>query len=723
MKKIITFVVCCLLGVVNVSALENDSYVQVNYDDYIFSNRQIGDEFYSGQQGIVYVNGKVAYCLDPTVFLNNDIYSSSKDFSIAGISKEQLEYLEIVSYFGYGYNGRDDSKYYYATQEIIWEYLTGGEVYWTSSRGGSIVNIDTYKNEIINSINHYLTLPDLPNYSETYTGTDIILEDKNDVLEYYNPDLWLATINNNKLTLSAEFNGTVTINLVKRPLNYESSYIYVSENSQNLATFGYSSDKTTSIPITYKVIALSQIRLVKMDMSNMTIIKNRETKVKIFDVAKNQYIVENGTDIFTIGESGLFETQTYLEEGEYRIEEVSAPSGYKKLNNPQTFNIYEYHGPMTEVIIYNEPLTYNLNIHKMGEVYKGFEKTEDSISGIYHLEDMNKVKYGLFAQEDIYDVSGNVLYKKYALVMNIDIINGYGSAQGLVYGKYYLKEIECPKDYVLDQTIIDIDFTKEEQTINLQFTNYLKKGDIIIRKVDNQIGIKGATFTFKGQKYSHSTNLESGNFGYIKIENIPYDTYILEEIKAPLGYELDPNEKELVLNTSELHYDFINKKMESEQKEPLIPETPKEDEEPPVEEKEPEEVILKPEEPEKEIIEIPDEESKEENKLIPDIEIVEPEVNIPAEPSVEEKESEEIISKPEIPEELPSEEQGTTEIPEKDTEKNLEKDEIVSKDNITIEETVPNPSTLVSLEYKSFLPHILLYISIVFGILNIKIKP
>ena len=51
------------------------------------------------------------------------------------------------------------------------------------------------------------------------------------------------------------------------------------------------------------------------------------------------------------------------------------------------------------------------------------------------------------------------------------------------------------------------------------------------------------------------------------------------------------------------------------------------------------------------------------------------------------------------------------------------KDEIVLNDNINIEETVPNPSTLVSLEYKSFLPHILLYISIVFGILNIKIKP
>ena len=167
MKKIITLVVCCILGIGSISAYENDSYVTYEFIDNIYSNRKIGEELYTGKQGIVYVNGEIAYCLDPTIVLTNDIYTSSSDFQTLNIDDDKLHYIELVSYFGYGYDNRIDSKYYLAVQEIIWEYLTGGEIYWTDGKEGEIINIDSYKDEILNSIYKYNKIQDIPLYSET----------------------------------------------------------------------------------------------------------------------------------------------------------------------------------------------------------------------------------------------------------------------------------------------------------------------------------------------------------------------------------------------------------------------------------------------------------------------------------------------------------------------------------------------------------------------------
>lgn len=569
MKKFITFVVCCLIGCIGVSALENDSHVEYQYIGNVYSNRQIGDNFYTGPQGFVYVNGKVAYCLDPTVILKSNTYTASGDFSIFNIDQNTLDYLEVVNYFGYGYNGRTDANYYLATQEIIWEYLTGGEIYWTNGKGGEVINIDAYKNDILNSANNYLLKPNIPSYVETYQGEDVFIEDKNQVLKYYTPDSWLGEITENTLKLDATYKGTAILTLNKKPLNHETSYIYLSEGSQALATFGYSGNQTDSIDIMFKVKILSKLTLIKKDSSNGSIIKNKETKVKIYDVTREKYIVENGSDIFTIGATGILKTETYLEEGTYRIEEITAPTGYKKLTQPLTFNIRIYDSSEKEVSIFNEPISYSIQITKKGEKYIGFKEDENGISGQYTEEYMNNVIYGVYAKENISDSSGNILYEKDSLVTKINIQNGRGSVSDLTYGKYYIKELECPNNYVLDKTITEVDFTGSENNISLSFLNELKKGDIIIRKIDNQIGLMGAEFNLKGQKYTYSINLKSDNFGYITINNLPYDTYYLEETKSPLGYLLDNEIKVLNLSSSNLQYDFINIKESSD----TIPET------------------------------------------------------------------------------------------------------------------------------------------------------
>lgn len=676
MKKFITVVVSFFIGCMAAFALENDSHVEYQYIDNIYSNRQIGENFYTGPQGFVYVNGKIAYCIDPTLILRNETYTSSEDFSIVNINQNMLDYLELVSHFGYGYSERVDANYYLATQEIIWEYITGGEIYWTNGKGGEIINIDTYKNDILNSVSNYLLTPDIPSYIETYQGEDVILEDKNSVLKYYEPDSWIGEIINDTLKLDATYKGTCILTLIRKPLNYETSYVYLSEGSQTLATFGYGGNQNDNVDIMFKVKILSKLTLVKKDALTSTIIKNKETQVKIYDVLREEYILENGSDIFTIGKTGTLETETYLEEGTYRIEEVVAPAGYKKLTEPLTFYVRIYDSSTKEISIFNEPIRYSIKITKNGEKYIGLKEDENGISGQYIEEHMNNVVYGVYARENIFDTNGDILYEKNSLVTKINIQNGFGSVNNLIYGRYYIKELECPNNYLLDKTITEIDFTGESNNISLSFLNTMRKGNITIRKLDNQIGLKGAEFNLKGELYPYNINLKSDNFGYIIVKNLPYDTYYLEEIKPPLGYVLDNEIKTLNLNSSNLQYDFLNVK----EKIDTIPEI----------EETPEEPL-----PEEEITEMPE-------KPLPEEEI------------------------PEIPEE-PASEEEVPEIKEEKNNFNNSSEEIIQEKNEKddsyeyIGEVVENPNTSVTTGSNIFI-NILFYIIVLLGIQKLKSK-
>ena len=42
--------------------------------------------------------------------------------------------MELISYYGYRYDGHDDIKYYIATQDLIWRMYAGAEIRWT--KGG-----------------------------------------------------------------------------------------------------------------------------------------------------------------------------------------------------------------------------------------------------------------------------------------------------------------------------------------------------------------------------------------------------------------------------------------------------------------------------------------------------------------------------------------------------------------------------------------------------------
>ena len=155
-------IACCIFvlffkGVV-VDAGMNDSSLSKNRLNDIFALAS-----FQGQSRIFYLNRYtlndiVSYCIDLGVDITTDRYHSTEDFGLSYLPSETIEYIRSISYFGYRYPGHEDYHYYMATQELIWEYISGGEVDWSyeASMNGTRIDVEFYKNEILSLRNSYL---------------------------------------------------------------------------------------------------------------------------------------------------------------------------------------------------------------------------------------------------------------------------------------------------------------------------------------------------------------------------------------------------------------------------------------------------------------------------------------------------------------------------------------------------------------------------------------
>ena len=83
---------------------------------------------------------------------DTNIYSSTNDWNITGLNNDVKRYIRLLAYYGYDYEGHNTMKYYLATQELIWEKISGRETYWVT--GASVnspqLDVENEKREIEN---------------------------------------------------------------------------------------------------------------------------------------------------------------------------------------------------------------------------------------------------------------------------------------------------------------------------------------------------------------------------------------------------------------------------------------------------------------------------------------------------------------------------------------------------------------------------------------------
>lgn len=257
--------------------------------------------------------------------------------------------------------------------------------------------------------------------------------------------------------------------------------------------------------------------------------------------------------------------------GDYYIKELSTPSGYfkteqsyfvhKKDFKNKNLNTYDYH-----LSIENLPKNCNIKLFKF--------YTDSGL--LKKKQPLENVTFGLYAFSDIMDSSGNCIIKQDTLIeKKTTSKDGSIEFSNLVYGNYYLKELEVPDGFVLDSNPIHVteeEFDKNELTVIKEIENKPQKYKITILKYGEVFSNFKKESSDYGEFYSYNTDYilqknvkfslmddnkkkidtkTTNQNGEISFSNLLYGTYIYKEDHAPAEYKLNTEEKKVVCKSDD----------------------------------------------------------------------------------------------------------------------------------------------------------------------------
>ena len=233
--------------------------------------------------------------------------------------------------------------------------------------------------------------------------------------------------------------------------------------------------------------------------------------------------------------------------GDYLVVETEAPVGYHLAEESYKFThdaaqelpdngfSYNYH--------FKDTKTRKIFITKEAEKLlrftqeKGFE---------YETVDMEGVVFGVYANGDIVNSLGNVVYTKDQLIQEVTTgADGTATVTDVIFaGNYYAKELKTADDsqYVLDDK--KYEFTVDGSTMNKDLTedpimNKLMKGSLKVIKTDgeNEVLLEGVEFEVtNADKQVIGTYTTDAN-GEFTVKDLPIGTYYVKETKAKTGYK------------------------------------------------------------------------------------------------------------------------------------------------------------------------------------------
>lgn len=238
-KKIIWFLAIMFVSC-NVKAVT--PVVDYSLFEGIYSNR-LSDSIHSGKMALITMNDDVVYCLEPFEFVGKTYYEDINYYN--SISKENMIYFELVSYYGYNNTNRNNIYYYMAAQELIWERIIGdNKIFWSTGINGTgnRIDISNYKQEIKNNINNFYKKPSFDSLEYNIDFYEqLTINDDNEVLQYYDftyagDSVIKKSGNNLNITMFDEEKKEV--NLFRKLKTNHSTIIYTGKGNQTLGLFG-----------------------------------------------------------------------------------------------------------------------------------------------------------------------------------------------------------------------------------------------------------------------------------------------------------------------------------------------------------------------------------------------------------------------------------------------------------------------------------------------------
>lgn len=565
MMKVQWFVILCLFicffkGIVDVHAGMNDTKMDKNRMEGIYSVANVGGEFHLYYLNMYQMNGVYSYCIDLGTSITTDFYHSTSDFSISYLPEGQIEYIRSISYFGYQYLGHEDYHYYMAAQEIIWEYLGNGnvEVEWTNvlDINGPRINIDSYKRDILVLMSNYY-------HSAKFSWTDgqivdlgeeIILEDFSQVLSNYeivsmgHAD---AKIEGNylKIKVGDDYVGQDQIILKKKEYYPYSSLFYYYDSSQRLISNG--NFKELRKQISFRVQGSSMRGQVVDQTTGQSVALGQAT------LGGAVYEIYNSSmDLIDTVETNVLGNFTVdnLPYGSYYIKQIEASEGY--LINEEIVN-FEFSKEHCELVLDQQVI---FNVIEIMKVYGNFDDEYVPEEGISFL---------------IYDFN-NCLYDE--IITNF---NGFATIW-LPYGSYTFSQGNTSFGYSKVA-----DFQVSVQQIQQQVIRYDLVDSLIecVVKIVTKDQESGKNITLDGFSYRVK---EKGKDFYLEFngENVfqadadgilifpnlfSYGDYVLEQVESANGYVInsidfdfsldDHTNFELVDGKLVTQIDFYNQKI------------------------------------------------------------------------------------------------------------------------------------------------------------------
>ena len=168
------------------------------------------------------------YCIEPFAPITDKVeYTLDYDYTKYGLTKEQIDRVNLLTYYGYGYDNHTTAKWYGITQYLIWKTVAKDtDIYFANGKDGE--KVDLYNDEI-EEIEKLIKEHNIePNFIKDYkisTNSNLVI-DSNIDLSYYNIEFnGKYELNNNKIIINDLGVGEYEFKLTKKNNRFNGNYM------------------------------------------------------------------------------------------------------------------------------------------------------------------------------------------------------------------------------------------------------------------------------------------------------------------------------------------------------------------------------------------------------------------------------------------------------------------------------------------------------------------
>ena len=262
-------------------------------------------------------------------------------------------------------------------------------------------------------------------------------------------------------------------------------------------------------------------------------------------------------EIVTLDESGSGTVKTDLPMGGYYVKELATDEHYilSATKYPVTFEYAGQENAKVQLAVNDGEAIENHLIY--GSV-SGKKVDENG-------EPLGGALIGLFKYND------TEFTKENALMTVTSKEDGSFSFEQIPFGIWYVREIEQPTGFVLNETVYEVNIAENEQVVVIEIVNEFVRGNITLTKVDADFPdnkLTGATFEVyhdnnaDGKQDDGDTligTLIESEAGIYEMKDLLYGHYLIKETKAPEGFLLDTGIYPVFIETDSMTYSVENK--------------------------------------------------------------------------------------------------------------------------------------------------------------------